>query len=426
MDCARKRSKETVDRKIIISMVLVVILLIPAMALAQTNFDLRYDPQSVVAISGTVLTTIDYHPGNPVLGPKAVVVSSNNRIYTVFLGPGSYLNQIGFLPSSGSSISVTGSLRNVSGNVYLVAQSATLSSGTFNFRTSSGVPLWATGGVISPPVGTGPGGIIAPPPPTSGSVGDIPLHAARIPFNADDMSRVSGKVRDTYTIQTAEGSLPNVVAVIEDERIFGDDRFYHVVLAPQSFLMQNNIDLSHGNTLYVNGSRVSISGRNMIVATNVEEGEDFVSLRTAWGSALFAPLTPPVGAGPGQPLVQFDPNNMVNVSGKIRNLYYVTTAEDNVQSIAAIIEDEKIVGDDRFYHVLLGPMSYLTANGISLMEGNTLFVNGSKVNIGNRSMIVATDVEEGDKRVSLRTNTGVALFPAFTGPGVVVPRPPSN
>jgi len=416
-----------VDRKIIISIVLVVILLVPAMALAQANFDLKYDPQSVVTISGTVLTTIAYHPGNPMLGPKAVIVSSDNRVYTVFLGPGSYLNQIGFMPDTGSSITVTGSLRNVSGNIFLVAQSATLPSGTYNFRTSNGIPLWTIGGVISPPIGTGPGGIIAPPPPVSSeSIGDIPLHTARIPFNADDMVRVSGKIRSTYTIQTAESSLPNVVAVIEDERIFGDDRFFHVILAPQSFLMQNNIDLSQGNTLYVNGSRVSIGGRNMIVATNVEEGEDFISLRTMWGAALFTPLTPPVGAGPSQPLVQFDPNNMTNVSGKIRNLYSMNTAEDNVPSIVAVIEDENIVGDDKFYHVLLGPMSYLTNNGISLMEGNTLYVNGSRVNIGDRSMIVATDVEEGEKRVSLRTNTGVALFPMFTGPGLAVPRPPSN
>ncbi|MEN6521250.1 MAG: hypothetical protein ABFD46_08895 [Armatimonadota bacterium] len=424
-----KRSKEAVNTKIIISVVLVVLLIVPAMALAQANFDLRYDPQSVATISGTIIATVDYNPGNPSMGPKSVIVLSNNRIYNVFLGPGSYLSNIGFTPTPGSSITVTGSLRNVSNKAYLVAQAVRVPSGTYYFRSSEGVPLFSMTAVSPPPIGAGAGTglIVAPPPPVGGGSGNMVYQSARIPFNADDIIHVSGKVKDTYAIRTAEDNLPVVVARIEKEKPLGEDKYYNVVLAPMAFLTQNNIDLQPGDTLYVNGSRVNINGTDMIVATNVEEGESFISLRTNWGASLFTPVTP-VGAGPSTqvPLIQFDPNNMVHVSGKIRNVYTVMTAEDNTPIVVANIEDENLTGSDRFYDVILGPQSFLKSNNINVQLGNTLFVDGSKVNMGNKSMIVATNVEEGNHKISLRTDTGIALFPAFTGSGLLAPVPPMN
>ncbi|MEN6372667.1 MAG: hypothetical protein ABFD64_11720 [Armatimonadota bacterium] len=419
------------NTKIIISVVLVVLLIVPAMVLAQANFDLRYDPQSVTTISGTILTTVDYNPGNPTIGPKSVIVFSNNRIYNVFLGPGTYLNTIGFTPVPGSSITVTGSLRNVSNSIYLVAQAVKAPSGTYYFRSSDGIPFYSTIVAASPPVGAGGGTgigtgvIVAPYPPVGAGGGNVVFQNARIPFNSNDMVGVSGKLHDTYTIQTAEDNLPIVVAKIEKESYFGKDKYYNVLLAPLSFLTQNSINLQKGDTLYVNGSRVNINGTDMIVATNVTESGNSISLRTNWGASLFTPMTP-VGAGPSMqvPLIQFDPNNMLHVSGNIKNIYTMMTAEDNMPIVVANIKDE--AGNGKLYDVILGPQSFLTSNNISLEMGNTLSVDGSKVDIGNKSMIVATNVEEGNNKLSLRTDTGTALFPAFRGSGIVAPLPPVN
>lgn len=411
--------------RLVITATLAAVLLIPGLVFAQANFDLRYDPQTLTTVSGTVLTTINYNPGNPAAGPRALVISSNNQIYTVFLGPGWYVNQIGFAPSPGTRITVTGSLRNISGQAYIVARGIRTPAGTFGFRNTAGVPLWSGSGVIVPPSGSGTM-VVPPPPPIGAGPTIVPIPTARVPFDANNIVEVSGKIRETYTIQTAEDNLPSVVAVIEDERILRGDRTFHVLLAPMSFLTQNGISLQRGNTLFVQGSRVNITGQNVIVATNVEEGENFISLRTESGISLFSPLTPPVGAGPGRqvPLVPFDTNRMVEVSGKIRETTLIQTAEDNVPSVVALIEDERTARDDDFYRVLLGPQSYLAQNGISMQRGNTLFVQGSRVNIGGMEYIVATNVEEGENIISLRTNTGVALFPAFTAPRINVPSPP--
>jgi hypothetical protein len=343
-----------VSKKTLVAVVVVAVLLVPAVVLAQTcNFDLRYDPQCVSTISGTVLTTINYDPGNPLMGPQAVILSSGNQTQTVFLGPGWYLSQAGITFNPGDTITVTGSSRNIAGTNYFIASNVTTPRGTFAIRNAVGTPLWGSmmnlpigAGSICPPmvsvpsppttimsypIGAGPvcpsttcpsttcPSTVCPPavvvtPTAASTCATCPPYGAGpaipgplVPFNSFNIITISGTIERGYEQQTAEDVAPGLVLLIRQDD--PNTRPQRVLLAPVGVMAQSGLDLSRGQHIVVQGSPVNIRDDYIVVATQVSQGCTVFSLRTCAGIPMWACtapcppcpttiVTPPVGAGP--------------------------------------------------------------------------------------------------------------------------------
>jgi len=257
-------------RRSIVAAIVLAAFLIPTAVLAQANsFDLRYDPASVTTISGTVLTTIDYNPGNPAAGPQSLLVQSDSQVYNVFLGPGSFVKQVGMTPTDGQRVTVTGSRRVINGRTYIVASTVSTPSQTFRFRSDAGVPLWSPPVVVSPPpVGRGPAGAI-------------------LPFDPNTIVTRVGTIRAVKDMMTPESSVPITFVTLRGKDIVGPHHEVQVVLGPRTILDQSGIALGHKQKLTVTGSEVLMDGKRTLVATSVSQGPNMVNLRSVSGEPLY-------------------------------------------------------------------------------------------------------------------------------------------
>jgi hypothetical protein len=288
------------EKKSIVLAVVLAAILIPAMAFAQAcNFDLQFDQKSVQTISGTVITTIDYNLGNPVMGPRSVLVSSGNQVYNVFLGPSAYANQIGFSPRSGDTVTVTGSSRTISGQPYIVASTVSLANKTYEFRNACGVPAWSGQPLCGVPTGAGPS---MPEPVTEPAMAPAPapvpaIAPAPVPFDPNNIITVSGKITSLSQQIIAGDTEPSLVAVVKSDA----NRNSIVLLGPASFLAANGINVAVGNEIFVRGSLVSTNTGKMVVGMIVRQGENALSLRTVQG----APLWTPSATSPSAPMTTY-------------------------------------------------------------------------------------------------------------------------
>ncbi len=288
------------EKRAFFAALVVALLLVPVFAVAQANFDLWYDPQTVSTVSGTVISTIDYNPANPSMGPQAVVISSGGVPYTVFLGPGWYNNQLNMGIKPGDNITVTASRRIVVGQNYMVASSVMSGGRTFAFRSASGSPMWANGQMVPTPpttmmpVTTMPTEVPAPPTrvmpaqpmTTAPPVGAGPAQPMAIMFNPDNIVRVSGRIVGTDTIMTNESNVPFVVATIQPFTATSGSK--RVLLGPVGLFAANGIGIDRNNPLTVTGSSVQMNGTSYIVATSVSQSNRFMTLRTMTGAPLYS------------------------------------------------------------------------------------------------------------------------------------------
>lgn len=255
--------------KLLILAAVLAVMLIPIVVNAQVcNFDLRYDPQSVATISGTVITTFDYNPGDPMNAPKAVLVQSGNQVYKVFLGPGWYLNQLGLNPCPGDMVSVVGSSRMVGCGPYLVASIVTIGNRAYALRSCGGAPLWRRATNTCPPVGMGPGC-------------DVPVM-----FDMSKPITIDGDVRTTYSVFTGEGAGPSVAVVIIPTTT--DMPYTTVILGPRDYLKSRGIWLRSGDHIWVRGAAIKpIDVYPAVVATEVIQGNEKAELRTSVGVPIW-------------------------------------------------------------------------------------------------------------------------------------------
>lgn len=285
----------------ILAVAVVAMLLIPGLALAQVcNFDLRYDCSTVTTITGKVITTVSYNPNNPMTGPQAFVLQSDSQTYTVFLGPGWYVSQLGLAPTPGTMITVTGAARTICNTQYLVAQNVAWNNQIFVIRNANGVPLWSIISVpaqqtVPAPVGSGPSGIT-------------------VPFDQNSMVNLQGQIMSLSTIQTTDSCEPLLVATITPTSGTCPAGTVQVVLAPQSFFASNYWNLCQGQCISICGSSVTYNCQNYIVATSVSTSCKSLTLRASCGTPQWS-AGAPLGAGPAAPNACGSCGAQINVPG---------------------------------------------------------------------------------------------------------------
>ena len=105
-----------------------------------------FDPRTVETMEGTISAVGAFRPEpNASEGLMFTLKASNGTTYNVQVGPTSYTDQLHMALAKGATVSVTGSLVEVSQQPpVLIAETVKSSGKTYRLRNSSGVPEWQT------------------------------------------------------------------------------------------------------------------------------------------------------------------------------------------------------------------------------------------------------------------------------------------
>ncbi len=136
-------------------------------------------------------------------------------------------------------------------------------------------------------------------------------------------------------------------------------------------------------------------------------------LRALVASSIAALLALPIAAtaagGPqgGSPrrARMFDPATVTSVSGQVEEVQRLSGRRG--EGIHVVLRTS-----DGTLDVLLGPAAFLEKQGLSLAQGDSIEVTGSKVQMGGAPAIIAQTVKKGDAVVTLRDAQG---RPAWAG-----------
>lgn len=116
-----------------------------ALFLAVTyGFAQRYDPATVVTISGSV-AEVSQNPGRMGWPGTHILVTTAVGVVEVHLGPTHYLNEQGLKLVMGDRVEVTGSKVQIDGAEAVIARELKIGDRLVTLRNSSGVPLWSRG-----------------------------------------------------------------------------------------------------------------------------------------------------------------------------------------------------------------------------------------------------------------------------------------
>lgn len=105
--------------------------------------------------------------------------------------------------------------------------------------------------------------------------------------------------------------------------------------------------------------------------------------------------------------VRFDPNNIKSIEGTVEGVTDLdgsTTGVGNYQELKLKRDDGEMVC------VRLAPRDVLQKNGLSFARGDKIEVKGSMYTSGDKSVLVATEIEKGDQKLQLRDDQGKELF----------------
>lgn len=115
------------------------------------------------------------------------------------------------------------------------------------------------------------------------------------------------------------------------------------------------------------------------------------------------------GWGGGHPYaLAFNRTAAVRVSGEVVRLERVTPLPGMADGYALLVKTR-----DESLQVDLGPAWYLERQDFSLEARDTVTVNGARVRVGGRNVIMATSVAKRDKLLLLRETDGLPLWSSW-------------
>jgi hypothetical protein len=217
---------------------------------------------------------------------------------------------------------------------------------------------------------------------------------------------------------------------------------YDVHLGPQWYLDQQQVSLNPGDRIQVTGSEQMIGGQPSVIARQVTENGNTVTLRTASGIPLWSgaaqrgfqagqqgqagPYTGQPGqyqqipsqqgpymGQPGQPQQrQMGTMNGQQRGTEIYNPFTETTLTGTVQEVkqcacgpfsgtfATLNTNQGRIA------VQLAPHHYLSRNQIQIKRGDQIQVTGSRLNVNGNDVLLARLISTGQRTVALRTPQG--------------------
>ena len=106
----------------------------------------------------------------------------------------------------------------------------------------------------------------------------------------------------------------------------------------------------------------------------------------------------------------FDPASAVSLTGATVVRVDTLKRGDN-SSVTALLTS----GTDSI-SAMIGPVTFLMSNSLTLAAGDVIDISGSKLMLGGRPSLIATEIKKGETKVMLRDKTtGVPAWPQTSG-----------
>jgi sporulation protein YlmC with PRC-barrel domain len=102
-------------------------------------------------------------------------------------------------------------------------------------------------------------------------------------FKPDQVERIRGQIISVGTFYPAERSAPGLRLRVRAD----DDQVLTILAGPRSLAGERGIQLSHGDTVLISGSRATISGRQGIIAQEIRSGDQTLRLFDEQGRPLW-------------------------------------------------------------------------------------------------------------------------------------------
>ena len=232
---------------ILIVLTLTLPLAAPAQKGAGTGMPV-YNQGTEVTVQGTVQEVKTHQHGGET-GIHALV-KTDYGTFDVHFGPSSFLAARHLTLQRGDQIEVTGSRVELDGTDALLAREVRKYSASAMLRNDQGAPLWLQG-------------------------------AMPRMYNPEAESTVTGTVAEVR--QCACGGWSGTTAMVN----IGTETVT-VLLAPQRFLTQKQLDINRGDQLEITGSRMDFDGQDVILAREVRRNGTAVALRSDNGVPLWS------------------------------------------------------------------------------------------------------------------------------------------
>jgi|WetSurMetagenome_2_1015567.scaffolds.fasta_scaffold140357_3 hypothetical protein len=132
-----------------VSLLMLIALLVPAPVLGDANAPLarkaarvKYDPATIVSVSGTVLGELRTDHGTGAKSVRLIMKVGEDQV-SVHLGPDTWVDRQKVRFAKGDEVTVRGSKFTYEGKYGLIAQSVTRGGDTLVLRDAAGKPAWS-------------------------------------------------------------------------------------------------------------------------------------------------------------------------------------------------------------------------------------------------------------------------------------------
>ena len=118
-------------------------------------------------------------------------------------------------------------------------------------------------------------------------------------------------------------------------------------------------------------------------------------------SALLLLSSSAFSQGMGRGRAFYDQSTVTTVSGTVQSVDTLTGRRGNFHMIQLTLKDSSGT-----IAVNVGPTFYLDEHKISFKAGDSVEVTGSKVQFNGNDVILAAQIKDGDKTITLRDDSG--------------------
>jgi DNA/RNA endonuclease YhcR with UshA esterase domain len=207
-----------------------------------------YNPGTEVTLRGTVQEVKTQQYGDETR--THALLKTDYGTFDVHFGPSSFLAARQLTLQKGDQIEVTGSRVEINGADAVLAREVRKYAASATLRNEQGTPMWSQGA------------------------------AARM-YNPAAEGTVTGTVTNVRQCDCGGWSGTSAMVNIGTETVT-------VLLAPQRFLMQKQLDINQGDQLEITGSMMNFDGQDVILAREVRRNGTSVALRNDAGVPLWS------------------------------------------------------------------------------------------------------------------------------------------
>lgn len=106
---------------------------------------------------------------------------------------------------------------------------------------------------------------------------------------------------------------------------------------------------------------------------------------------------------------KFDPRRLRRVEGRIAGVDYLAPLPGMSAGAQLTLES-----GDKTWRVHVGPLGFLSEQDMTFAQGEDVSVTDSEVTLGDEPVLIATDIQVGDRKLKLREKNGAAVWQGWT------------